>query len=632
MLELNLKLQALLPAPATFLLSGTRAILSVWLTLACLFPLHSAAVELPSNESGILGYFDTTVSVGAAIRTQGRKDNLIAVSNGGSAWSINEDNGNLNYDTGDFVSANTKITHELELSRNNLGVFVRALYFYDYAIADEHTDRTRLSHNAKTRAGYDLKLLDAYVNGHFDVGGSPLSIRAGDQVIHWGESVFIRNGLNSINPVDSSKLRIAGAEIRDVLEPIAAANLRLGLTDNLSLESFYQLRSAHSELEPAGTFFSTSDSASPGGDTVHFGFGVPGKADDNDGATDPACTSICSRVPRASDRDANDHGQFGLALRYFAPALNDAELGFYYARIHSRLPLVSVRAGQLNAIHTAQGYVGSIRYFREFPEDIDLMGASINTEIGTSGFALQGEISYRKDQPLQIDSTELFYSSLSPLRLVQVPDGAPPLQAGLLRQLQQAGGLLSLSQTGALAPGEELRGFRRKDVLQGSIAVTKVLGPIAMLGSSQTVFLAEAGFTRVQGLEKRSELRYEAPGTWTSANPAFTLATIQPATQDGGFADSFSWGYRALLRTTYNNAIGPVSLSPQIAFSHDVNGTAPTPIGNFIEDRKTVTLSINASYLHSWRAGLSYTNSFGGGASNRLNDRDFLAFSVNYSF
>ena len=90
MLELNLKLQALLPAPATFLLSGTRAILSVWLTLACLFPLHSAAVELPSNESGILGYFDTTVSVGAAIRTQGRKDNLIAVSNGGSAWSIND--------------------------------------------------------------------------------------------------------------------------------------------------------------------------------------------------------------------------------------------------------------------------------------------------------------------------------------------------------------------------------------------------------------------------------------------------------------------------------------------------------------------------------------------------------------
>ena len=609
-----------------------RMIGTAGLALACLLPFRSMAVELPGSAAGITGYFDTTVSVGAAIRTQGRKDNLIAVSNGGSAWSINEDDGNLNYDTGDFVSANTKITHELELNRGNLGVFARALYFYDHAIADEHTDRTRLSRSAKGYAGYDFKLLDAYLDGQFNLGGAPLSIRAGDQVIHWGESVFIRNGLNSINPVDSSKLRVAGAEIRDVLEPITAANLRLGLTDNLFFESFYQFRSAHTELEPAGTFFSTSDAGSPGGKTVHFGFGVPGAADDNDDAADPSCPLRCSRVPRASDRDADDHGQFGLAMRYFSPLLNDAELGFYYARIHSRLPLVSVQAGQPQAVFTPQGFAGSIRYFREFPEDIDLMGASINTEIGTSGFAFQAEISYRRDQPLQIDTTELFYSSLSPLRLVQVPDGAPaPLAAGL-QQLQQAGGLLSLSQTGALAPGQELQGFRRKDVLQGSLALTKVVGPIPMLGSSQTVFLVETGFTRVQGLEKRSELRYEAAGTWTSANPAFTQARIQPATQDGGFADSFSWGYRALLRMTYNNAVGPVSLAPQIAFSHDVNGTAPTPIGNFIEDRKTVTLSINAGYLHSWRAGLSYTNSFGGGASNLLNDRDFLAFTLNYSF
>lgn len=609
-----------------------RTVLTAGLALACLIPLRSAAVELPGSASGISGYFDTTVSLGAAVRTQGRKDNLIAVANGGSAWSINEDNGNLNYDTGDFVSANTKVTHELELNRANLGVFVRALYFYDHAIADEHPDRTRLSRSAKSHAGYDFKLLDAYLDGQFDLGGAPLSIRAGDQVIHWGESIFIRNGLNSINPVDSSKLRVAGAEIRDVLEPIMAANLRLGLTDNLFLESFYQFRSAHTELEPAGTFFSTSDAGSPGGRTVHLGFGVPNRADDNDGAADPACPLACSRALRARDRDADDDGQFGLALRYFSPVLNDAELGFYYARIHSRLPLVSVRAGQLQAIQTAQGYAGSVRYFREFPEDIDLIGASINTEIGSSGFALQGEISYRSDQPLQIDVTELFFSSLSPLRLVQVPDGTPPpLAAGLL-QLQQAGGLLSLSQTGPLAPGQELRGFRRKDVLQGSLALTKVLGPIPMLGSSQTVFLTEVGFTRVQGLEKRSELRYEAPGTWTSANPVFTQAGLQPATQEGGFADSFSWGYRALLRMIYNNAVGPVSLSPQIAFSHDVSGTAPSPIGNFIEDRKTVTLSVNAGYLHSWRAGLSYTNSFGGGAANLLNDRDFLAFTLNYSF
>ncbi len=146
------------------------------------------------------------------------------------------------------------------------------------------------------------------------------------------------------------------------------------------------------------------------------------------------------------------------------------------------------------------------------------------------------------------------------------------------------------------------------------------------------MFLAEAGFTRVQSMEKRSKLRYEAPGTWTSANPVFTAAGLQPATQEGGFADAFSWGYRLLARASYNNAIGPVNLSPQVAFSHDVNGTAPTPIANYVEDRKTVTLSLKASYLNSWQASLSYTNYFSGGSANLLGDRDFLALTANYSF
>ncbi len=611
---------------------GIYTAMAALLVLFSAQPHRSVALELPSGESGITGYFDTTVSIGAAKRTQGRKSKLVAASNGGAAWSINEDDGNLNYDPGDLISANVKVTHELELNRQNLGLFLRTSYFYDSAIADDSTERIPLSKSAKKHAGYDINLLDAYVTGDFDLGGAPLSVRLGDQVINWGESIFIRNGLNSINPVDSSKVRVAGAEVRDVLEPVTAANIRLGVTDNLSVESFYQLRWIHTELEPAGTFFSTSDTASPSADTVHFGFGVPGRGNDNDGAADPACPLLCSRVPRASDRDADDDGQFGVAMRYFAPMLNDAELGFYFARIHSRLPLVSVRAGMLNALFTAQGYAGSVRYFREFPEDIDLLGASFNTEIGTSGFALQGEVSYRRDQPLQIDSTELFYSSLSPLRLVQVPPGAPPQTAGALTQVMRAGALLSTSQTGPLNPGEELAGYRRKNVLQGSLAITKVLGPTPLLKSSQTVFLAEAGFTRVQGMEKRSVLRYEAPGTWTSANPAFTAAGIQPATQEGGFADAFSWGYRALIKATYNNAIGPVSLSPQVAFSHDVNGTAPTPIGNYVEDRKTVTLSLNANYLNSWQARLSYTNSFSGGQANLLSDRDFLAITANYSF
>ena len=133
-------------------------------------------------------------------------------------------------------------------------------------------------------------------------------------------------------------------------------------------------------------------------------------------------------------------------------------------------------------------------------------------------------------------------------------------------------------------------------------------------------------------MESKDELRYEGPGTFTSGNNFFTLAGLQPATQTDGFADQFSWGYRLLARADFNNAIGPINLQPGIAFSHDVSGTTPSPLSNFVEDRKTVTLSLGATYLDSLRASIAYTNFFGGTPFNLLNDRDFASFVVSYSF
>ena len=615
------------------------------LILIVISPSRSIAAKLPDNESGITGYFDTTVSIGTAIRTQGRDQAMVAIANGGDAPSFNEDDGNLNYNKGDFVSANVKVSHELQLDAGNLRFFGRTFYFYDHAVAANDTRRTSLSGKALQYAGHAIQILDAYVSSDFDVGQFPLSIRIGNQVLNWGESVFIRNGLDSINPIDVSKARIAGAEVRDVVNPIPAVNLKVGLTDNLSFEGFYQFQWLHTRLEPAGTFFSTTDAASPGGNVIHFGFGDPFMGNDNDDVPDPACPGLCSRLPRVRDWDARHQGQFGLAVRYFAPALNDAELGLYYTRIHSRLPLLPAHAGNLQALTDSKGYAGSVRYFREFPEDIDIIGTSFNTEIGSSGFAIQGEVSYRRNQPLQIDTIEAIFSALSPLRFVRVPQRLLPLlddptactrhptfcaQAKTLAQLQGAGTLFSQSQTGPVEARDEVSGFRRKDVLQAQMAISKVLGP--MFGTDQSLFLVETGFTYVRDMEDQSVLRYDGPATWTSGNPIYTQFGIQPVTQTDGFADPFSWGYRIIARTTRNNAIGSIGLSPQIAFAHDVSGTTPSPIGNFVEGRKTITLSIQASYLLSWQAILSYTNSFDGGAFNLLNDPDFVSSTVNYAF
>ena len=87
-----------------------------------------------------------------------------------------------------------------------------------------------------------------------------------------------------------------------------------------------------------------------------------------------------------------------------------------------------------------------------------------------------------------------------------------------------------------------------------------------------------------------------------------------------------------LVRATYNDAFGAVTVLPRIAWSHDVSGTTPGPGGSFIDGRKQVTLGLGFNYLNKWVFDFAYTNYSGGGIYNLLYDRDFYAASVRYSF
>ncbi len=564
------------------------------------------AIELWPKSTKVRGRFDTTISLAATMRVSDRDLGIIGRENGGFANSVNGDNGNLNYSQWGLTSSSSKVTHELELTYGNYAVFGRAFYFYDAEIMQwDGQTRTPITDRAEDEIGRDFTLLDAYVRAHNNLGGLSTTLRVGNQVLSWGEGTFIQNGINTISPIDVSKLRVAGAELRDGLTAIPLVDATVGLGDRFSLEGFYTFAWDHTEIEPEGTFFSTNDFASPGGNTVLLGFGEPGIGDNPTfgGANIPVGTA----VPRQQDRDAKDSGQFGFAFRWFEPKLNDTEFGFYFTRLHSRLPLISALTG--TAIGLADGnYAASARYFREFPEDIDTYGFSFNAELGAGGLALQGEVSYRTDQPLQMDDVELLLAALT------------PVSAALFGQ----------NQIGIFGFDEEITGYKRKDMVQAQMTGTKILGP--KLGADQMVVLGEVGFTHIQDIEDKDVLRYEASGTYTSGTQFFTAAGIQPETQINGFPDPWSWGYRLVVRSEHNNVIGPVGFLPQIAWAHDVNGTTPVPIANFVEGRKTITASLTATYLFSWKARLSYTNSFGGNEFNLLTDRDFASLSISNSF
>ena len=607
------------------------------LTMALLaFGATSAnAIEFRGDEWS--GSFDTTVSWGAAWRASDLDENNVGqsyhnplaftLSNAErrelpGRWSLNNDDGNRNYpDGGDMISNTVKFTSELDISRRNYGLFTRFTGFYDF----ENVDQDFLSKEAEERVGKDIRLLDLYVWAEHEVGDRFLNWRLGRQVVSWGESTFIQQGINVINPVDVSRLRVAGAELKEAFEGVNMLWGTIDLTPSLALEALVMFEHREIIPDPAGAYFSTNDIATPGGSYVMLGFGAPAQPvinpdlfatvchDGNYNASDsllpPSLVAVgCGVAPGRTDtRTASDSGQYGVALRWFVESLNSTEFGFYYLNYHSRLPLIS-------GISVTTQAVSSGRYFTEYPEDIHLFGVSFNSNIGT--WALAGEVSYRPNAPLQFDDVDLLFAALTPLN--------PLIPAPVLR---------FKSQIGEFGPGEEIRGWDEHKSWQAQATTTKLFGPNNFLRANQIAFVAEAGFNYVSDLPDKEYQRYNGPGTDLGGGADYLTGDFRnPMTEPDGFADDFSWGYRLLARATYNNAIGAVTVLPRIAWAHDVSGTTPGPGGSFIDGRKQVTLGLAFNYLQKWVFDLAYTNYSGGGKYNLLYDRDFYAASVRYSF
>ena len=417
------------------------------------------------------GSLDSTFSVGSAYRLQNPSADLYATSASydgtfGTAASVNGDDGNLNYGRG-LYSTVFKGTHDLQLKYGNLAAFFRTTYFKDFEVEESEHERTPLSTLGRRKVETDIALLDAYLSDKFEAAGMPAALRFGRQVLSWGESTFIPNGINAINPVDVSRLRTPGSELREALKPVPMVSGSISVNEALSFDAFYLLAFKKTDLDPRGSYFSTNDYASVGGDRVYLGYGAL-----SDQGT-------LGAIPRAEDKLAKHQGQFGLAAHYLSSSLGDTEFGLFFLNYHSRAPLISAitptgalntnlqapltaalmstgmsqsaaatqaaglwqlivlsqtNPGALNATQLATLRSSSVqaaiagakkiaflsaaatgRYFLEYPEDIQLYGASFNTTLGGTGVSLQGEVSYKANQPLQLDDVELLSSTVSAL-------------------------------------------------------------------------------------------------------------------------------------------------------------------------------------------------------------------------
>jgi len=628
------------------------------------------------NIGDIEAQFDSQLSVGASWAMENADKRFIdyrtvnpttGANLGGKAVARTSDDGRLNFKKGDAFSKIFRGVHDLELKYGDSGAFLRGKYWYDFETKDgsqryyDISDKGR--HPLVKSSGHAL--LDAFVYHNYFIGNNPGNIRLGRQVVSWGESTFIGNSINSINPIDIAAFRRPGAEIKEGLLPVEMLYISQGITDQLAMEAFYQLKWHASAIDNCGTFFGADTLATGCNDRLvvtdaDFPSGDP-RLQNGDllaavagGAfAVPASTYI---VRARKDKDASDSGQWGVAFRYFAPELNDTEFGFYAMNYHSRMPFYSSIAGNYLATTSAMsgllragrvaeaagfnalrpggrvqgidGAMGPAGYFFEYPEDIRLYGVSFQTSI--SGVSVGGELSYRPNMPMQISTGDQSRMALVAASAVQNPLFADNTH----RNLHVSG----------LQVGDEVPGYIRKELWQAQVTAVHFIDRV--LGASRLSLVGEAGVNYIGGLGDttkfgRDSLFGQSPYLSSDAGTGALVGQCTSVDDDSftglnkglswcendGFYTRWSSGYRLRAVLDYENVFRGINLSPSVAFSHDVDGYGP----NFTEDAKSVSFGLNADYANKYNASISYT-SFFDGKYNTAVDRDFASVSFSVSF
>ena len=650
-------------------------------TLAGLLPLLGGveveAVEFSFADDEIKGSFDTTLSYGQLWRVQGRDK---------TNDDVNINDGNRNFDTG-LVSEVYKVTSDLEVSYKNYGAFVRGSAFYDTQIMDKRTDYSgnnnpsqpsqNFPHNdsftyaTRHSAGRDAQILDAYVYGNWEVGDLPLTARLGRQVFNWGEGLFYRGGVNTTNPINAAQFRLPGSELKEVLVPIEALNFNVGLSDNLSMETFYQFSWKETQVDPVGTYFSETDLFADGGNTAYAvmpqlstlnglyqGLSAAGAGglQGGGGADAVGNFKVASIGP---DINARNDGQYGVAFRYLAEQLNATEFGFYFVNYHAKEPTIYADLGSYSGLNLAEltaATTPAIQQAVAAQAGISVaqlqaaLAAAPNSPLAQAyrstltsavgGMAtmdvanqVQGRREYAEDIRMfgvSFNTTlgdaslfgELAYRPNMPIGIATTSD----LLGDLLMQApQMASGALVNIGGNDVGLGDRIHNAERVEMFNTSLGTIYNFGPRMSFDSLTGV--AELSSEHLRG----SSLKYTA---WDGSTRYYSSRGNVPYINGHDRDDQVNknaFGYTLMFQGTWNDAYAGVNLSPFVIYKDDFEGNSHQT-GNFIEGRKAYTLGVRANYQNRLEAELQYTEFYGAGQNSAIRDRDNIGLNVKYSF
>ena len=622
-------------------------------------------------DNGVEGQWSLNATMGASWRATDRDPMLISAANGGAAGVGNgHDDGDLNFNKGAAYSSGPKATGELQLKKDNLGMFVRATAWYDHRLMDQGVDHGSYANGYVPGAKLNddvynqqskfagATLADAYVYGNFELGeDKPLTVKVGNQVVNWGESAFIP-GINAMGAFDLTAAHRPGAQVKEILRPLPQISANLGVADGVSVEAFYQLKWKRTVLDGCGTYWSLADSLNCGSGAVVFGDsagtdqtqynGVPLFAKlpapllKAIGATALATTPLNFRLNRVDDKTPGDSGQFGLASHYFADAIS-TDFGVYYANYHARTPILSVvktpspapslfsgqYAAQLGAASKALAGAGQAAAAQQFGllaafpaaslgwnydiENIHALGLSAATEV--KGFSVFGEMSYTRGIPVQVNPVDLVIGAVL---------GIGP-QASVAKFLRDPS--VAANTWGA--------GYDRKDKTQIQASFVRIVPQI--MGANSVTFIGEVGGQHWSDIGDPSTSTRYGRGFLFGFGPTAALGgtcaglnTVAKYCSNNGYVTSNAWGYRLQAEFTYSDVFAGINLKPRLFWSQDVSGYSAD--NTFVKDRQVLGAALRADYNNKYYGELGYSRYNKNATFDVLHDRDNYSFVVGVNF
>jgi hypothetical protein len=580
--------------------------------------LPALAVDFKVGDE-IEGKFNGTMTLGSQIRTESPNPDAYpafpASTIGAPPGKLagQTPSSDLNYQQGNPIATVAKGVFDLDLKRQNLGVFARGSMWYDFVQGKSNvaygnypngfTPGTPLSDNgfASSAKFNNAEFRDYYAYGKFDAGaGNTLDAKIGRQVLQWGGSMFTTGGINSgINPYDYASLLRPGALPFEGKLPVGMVSASLATGSSWSVDGFIPYEFRASVLPGCGTYFDQAPYAPQGCDFA----GLAGLSEQKELAAGVY-------LHRNEDVTARAAGQFGLAVGYKSEAMNTNFRG-YAMNTHSAMPSIRMTVNSTTVTNAPPyGLLANqlnANYASMYVENVALLGMSFNTKLDPTA-GLFGEVAYRPNQPITLNATDL-------------------VNAFVLR----AGPIAQNKGTNAIPIGGTFDGYDTFGVATASFGGNKVFPK--SLGAERVVLAGEAGYSHVNGLPDTSYLRYGRALAYSAAGYAGGPACVdsvkgKTCTSDG-YITPDAWGVRALASAVYPYAMGIATLTPSLLVAADISGYSYD--GTFSQGRLTVRPGIRADWGKDYYAEIQY-NMYSGGNYNLFIDRSFVSLVAGARF